>query len=354
MPLSLGQVIHILIIGGFSICYIHKQFLDLGIDGEYSHTTGASASLAVLRETMRRLADDEKLTEDEALPCKYFDLIMGSGHGGWVALMLGRLGMPISRAMQAYKSILERITQINLSAQDKAQLFEFLVKRLVCEETGCHDLEEPRLEDDASFQTHCRTAILASTIGNLSAPALFRTYHARNNRRANCFISEAIRASSTPLTSPVTIDGERFVSSSHFGHSNAIDFALSETAKIFPNAETQLIISIGSGHPGHTSFEPHVGSSYEEATIRLAQDAERRSEEFARRADSSIFYYRFNVEQGLQAYCADAENIQGTILTHANAYLDREEVSRRLDAAISQLRGKSSQPRMSSCHLRGF
>ncbi|KAH8809699.1 hypothetical protein DL96DRAFT_1821936 [Flagelloscypha sp. PMI_526] len=317
----------------------------LVVDGEYSHIAGVSVSLVVLRETMRRLANDENLSEDEALPCKYFDLIVGSGHGGWIALMLGRLGMTVSRAIEVYESILSRINDENLSPEERADLFETLVKDFIFEVGHSNEL---RLEDQGSndSQNHCQTAVLTSSIRNLNTPAVFRTYRVRDNRRSNCLVSEAIRASSsTPgRFSPVKISGQRFASSAHFGHCNPIDYALIEAETLYPKANTQFIMSIGSGNPGHASFGPDTGPSYEETTIRLARDAERKSEEFVRRTSSSILYYRFNVEQGLQAYCTSAEDIKDTVLAHADAYLDRDDVSRRLNDVVIRLRGGSVHP----------
>ena len=50
------------------------------------------SSLLILREIME---DIERRTEADELPlpCDYFDLIGGTGTGGLIAIMLGRLGM---------------------------------------------------------------------------------------------------------------------------------------------------------------------------------------------------------------------------------------------------------------------
>jgi patatin-like phospholipase/acyl hydrolase len=49
-------------------------------------------SLFILREIMEEIRAQTKATETP-LPCQYFDLIGGSGTGGLIAIMLGRLWM---------------------------------------------------------------------------------------------------------------------------------------------------------------------------------------------------------------------------------------------------------------------
>ena len=50
------------------------------------------SSLLILQKLMDEVAD-KKGDGKPALPCEYFDLICGTGTGGLIALMLGRLRM---------------------------------------------------------------------------------------------------------------------------------------------------------------------------------------------------------------------------------------------------------------------
>jgi Patatin-like phospholipase len=49
------------------------------------------SSLLILRNMMEEIARRNGIAE--ARPCQYFDLIGGTGTGGLIAIMLGRLGM---------------------------------------------------------------------------------------------------------------------------------------------------------------------------------------------------------------------------------------------------------------------
>ena len=83
------------------------------------------AELLILQEIMERIQVQEH-REEAPLPCDYFDLIGGTGTGGSVvavivtssvlcthtqffssliALMLGRLGMPVENAVRCYGTL---------------------------------------------------------------------------------------------------------------------------------------------------------------------------------------------------------------------------------------------------------
>ncbi|KAH8917251.1 hypothetical protein BT69DRAFT_1196694, partial [Atractiella rhizophila] len=46
---------------------------------------------------------------EEVRPCDVFDLICGTSTGGWIALMLGRLGMTVRQSISAYEEIVQDV-----------------------------------------------------------------------------------------------------------------------------------------------------------------------------------------------------------------------------------------------------
>ncbi|KAH8929789.1 FabD/lysophospholipase-like protein [Atractiella rhizophila] len=46
---------------------------------------------------------------EEIRPCDVFDLICGTSTGGWIALMLGRLGMTVRECIGAYEQIVQHV-----------------------------------------------------------------------------------------------------------------------------------------------------------------------------------------------------------------------------------------------------
>ncbi|TRM59207.1 hypothetical protein BD626DRAFT_608564 [Schizophyllum amplum] len=66
------------------------------------------------------------------LPCEYFDIIAGSGTGGLIALMLGRLRLSIEDAIECYTRIVGQVfSQIKADGSFKATSFEKLSRRSV-------------------------------------------------------------------------------------------------------------------------------------------------------------------------------------------------------------------------------
>ncbi|KAG8699957.1 hypothetical protein FRC09_006262, partial [Ceratobasidium sp. 395] len=67
----------------------------------------ALSALVTLQEFMRRL-QAELGTKNQLRPCEYFDMIAGAGTGGLIAILLGRLGMSVDEAIEAYQVILSK------------------------------------------------------------------------------------------------------------------------------------------------------------------------------------------------------------------------------------------------------
>ncbi|KAH8823142.1 acyl transferase/acyl hydrolase/lysophospholipase [Flagelloscypha sp. PMI_526] len=324
----------------------------LVIDGESSSYSGVSSAMFNLREIMHRAAPDSERSDtssqtssnggnDEARPCDCFDLIVGSGDGGWVAIMLGRLGMSVSQAINAYKEIHSAVHHApqKLSKQERSAIFENHLKRLVqTHSVGGNPEEKLRMSKSG---VRCQTVVLAMTSQNVALPTLFRTYKARKHRVDDCPVWMAIRAcTSNPHLFPAAKIGDQlYVSASHAGQSNPIDFALSEAKVAYPDAGIHCIISLGSGHPGPISFSMPDMSSYSDVAINIAKDAERKAQQAAKQFHSTDqkIYFRFNVEQGLQNSVQATSGPHGEAQAHAAVYCARHEIDELLEAAVTQL-----------------
>ncbi|KAH8806718.1 acyl transferase/acyl hydrolase/lysophospholipase [Flagelloscypha sp. PMI_526] len=290
---------------------------------------------------MSRIAFDSDAAEESILPCHYFDLMVGSGDGGLIALMLGRLGMPASRAKVVYQEIHSHIHHdcATLDPRAKAEVLEIQLKELVCKETGKDNPDMEKLQEPNLIKPHCKVAVLTKAALNIGTPIVLRTYRVRDNKTLNCPIWAAMRAcTARPNVFPeIRLSGQSLISAS-LGHNNPIDIAMHEALAAFPNARIDCIVSLGSGHPGHSELQPSSLTSLEKAAMELAQSSELVSQEFAKRRHTEgpgDTYFRFNVQQGLQAY-AQAE--YDSALSHTKAYLQDPAVGDALNAAISALR----------------
>ncbi|KAF8594808.1 hypothetical protein BDV93DRAFT_423073, partial [Ceratobasidium sp. AG-I] len=61
----------------------------------------------IILEVMRRIQAVQCLV-DMPLPCSVFGLICGTGTGGIAAILLGKLRLPITTAIECYLEILRR------------------------------------------------------------------------------------------------------------------------------------------------------------------------------------------------------------------------------------------------------
>ncbi|KAH8825601.1 acyl transferase/acyl hydrolase/lysophospholipase [Flagelloscypha sp. PMI_526] len=289
------------------------------------------------------IAFDEDKSQESILPCEYFDLIVGSGDGGWIALMLGRLGMSASRTKTVYEEIHSFIHNdcASLDTTEKAVAFELRLKKLVCDETKNSDPELEKLQEPKTTEPRCKVAVLTKAALNIGAPILLRTYRVRDNQTENYPAWTAMRAcTARPNVFPhVELRGHTLISAS-LGHNNPIESAMHEALAAFPNSRVDCIVSIGSGHPGHSELQPSNMDSLAKAALELAQGSELVSQEFAKRRHiegRGNTYFRFNVQQGLQAY---AQAGYGSALAHTEAYLQDPAIGESLNDAISALRGE--------------
>lgn len=69
------------------------------------------AELLILQELMERIVaweltlNQRSMEIDKILPCHYFDYMWGTSTGGLVALMLGRLRMSVTQALEVYRGV---------------------------------------------------------------------------------------------------------------------------------------------------------------------------------------------------------------------------------------------------------
>ncbi|KAG5333933.1 hypothetical protein C0989_004621 [Termitomyces sp. Mn162] len=110
--------------------------------------TRGLSELLIIQELMNRL---KFITHANTVPkpCEYFDLIGGVGTGGLIALILGRLGMPIDQAIEEYVRFTSRVFSDrkgrNKKEMFKASVFEDGMKAII---KSCGLLPNALLQDD--------------------------------------------------------------------------------------------------------------------------------------------------------------------------------------------------------------
>ncbi|KAH8809700.1 acyl transferase/acyl hydrolase/lysophospholipase [Flagelloscypha sp. PMI_526] len=300
------------------------------------------SELFILKEIMARLGYVLNL-DSTPFPCDHFDVIGGSGAGGILALLLGRLRMSVDAAIEHFIHLCHSLYQSTL---DKAKRSERLVEYF---EGLCGD--NTMLESKPSCNTHVLLplyfvcAMPAAAI-NGPKPGLFRNYIPRKFASFNCKIWEAARATTghPSLFEIISIGHiwctEDYVDPGAFGFSNPIDFVLQETKSLFPSFHESLFLSLGAGHPGVFSFS---ACRDEMASVlkTLSEDCGRAAYRMAEQDYAG--YFRFDVPHGLQASAAHELIKPGVIAARTKNYLHCIDVDQRVDEVVHFLERRHHQ-----------
>ncbi|KAG6901047.1 hypothetical protein C0995_001463, partial [Termitomyces sp. Mi166 len=316
---------------------VHHYLNDLSDDGG---VRGLS-ELIILREIMFRLMSMEN-TEVMPKPCDYFDIIGGVGTGGVIALMLGRLRMPINLAIEKYVNFSQDIySGVKKWKKEKfrASAFESGMRGIL-ESAGFS--EGVLMQDDGSS---CKSFVVALPSANMT-PRIFRTYKVKANQGYDCTVVQAARATTAApeLFKPVSITcgglSETFIGAG-LGHSNPTNLVLKEVVMVFGLSKTvACLVSIGAGHPGHVSWDSTKLFSPKLVDLlnQIATDCETLTEDLVEcYAGMPGVFYRLNVDQGLQKMALDDWNRQGEIQTHFLAYLHKLKVIQELNSLVNTL-----------------
>jgi len=307
------------------------------------------SELLILRELMGRIKLQEGL-DHEPLPCEYFDMIGGTGTGGLIALMLGRLCMPVSEAILHYRSFSKQVFSSGKKyfgdGKFKASVFEDAVKMIVKGKTNIADLRLS-VDDSRWNKKGCNTFVCARSGSHTNAgnPVLFRTYP--GGESPDCTIWEAARATSAApaFFKNIRIDETPYIDGG-IGYNNPTPVVVQEAELIYPHRKIACIISIGHGQSNvarivkgtirQIFFSPNVI----EVLLAVATDCESTSESMTRRLRTTPnVYFRFNVTQGSQEIRLEE---QGNLDRVASVYLNMPEVSQNMKVAadiILQRRG---------------
>ncbi|KAG8699764.1 hypothetical protein FRC08_005118 [Ceratobasidium sp. 394] len=111
------------------------------------------AALVIIRELMSRICGGSSTQH----PCKYFDLIVGTGIGGLIAIMLGRLRMSVDEAMEHLSEIASQVfskKKLWGEGSYKATILEKIVGQMVSKYAGGVDA---RIWEETVGDEGCKT-----------------------------------------------------------------------------------------------------------------------------------------------------------------------------------------------------
>ncbi|KAF8598137.1 FabD/lysophospholipase-like protein [Ceratobasidium sp. AG-I] len=312
------------------------------------------SALIIVSEIMHRLQDILGLSEPP-LPCDIFDLICGTGTGGLVAILLGRLRLPISTAIECYVEILQKGfvkngLGIRFGADDafSASVLERVIGEIV---TRYCRRANARMIDEQNHEKGCKVMVCAMSADAIRAgiPTCIRTYRVAANQGPDCTIVEAARATmATPGMFKRAWIQEQAVKTAYigggFGCNNPTTYAIKEVEIAFPERSISIVLSVGSGQrhsasvPERSRLSQFLPRDLSDALSAIATDCERTNEELAGKFENTPnVYFRFNADQGMQDIDQSDLARLSEVQAHTQTYLKHAAVTSRVDQTVNSI-----------------
>ncbi|KAG8696488.1 hypothetical protein FRC09_008482 [Ceratobasidium sp. 395] len=289
-------------------------------------------STIILMEELMRLMQRELGLSTLPRPGEVFDLMAGSGTGGLLAIMWGRLMMTIDESKKYFSAIgsevfSEKKWTATSNTMFKASKLENATRKMLMKHLGN---EDARMNDPQSSNETCKAFVIFLLPG------------------PDCSVVEAIRATcaSIGLFKPVEITEPGDIAISYMdgsiNNNNPTPRLLEEAGLVFPGQDVACIINLGAGRPRMISV-PDPGSpksswpsELSTMLMTLAMDCERTAQEMETRfAHIPEAYFRFSVDQGLEDVTLWdwGENV----VPHTHAYLRLLDTSAKMNRAVQVL-----------------
>ncbi|KAF8596393.1 FabD/lysophospholipase-like protein [Ceratobasidium sp. AG-I] len=334
----------------------------LSLDGGVVNVLSA---LIVLRELLRRVQALKNLP-DIPLPSELFDIMGGTGMGGVMLILMGRLRLSIDLTLIYCVEILERVfTNKKWLSRDSvfsATNLEIVIGEIVAKHCGRADA---RMIDLDSQSRGCKVMVCARTADAIRAGIMthIRSYRVPANQGPDCTIVEAARATTaTPGIFKRAQIKEHGVTVSYIGGAlecnNPTDKLLLDMSLIFPERPIACVLSIGSGQI-HSVNVPEskiclapLPSKLLPVVRAMLTDCEKTHQDLARRFEhTEDVYFRFNTEHGMQDINQHDLTKLPEVQAHAQVYLRDVRVGAIMNSAAKAIVNKKGLVRLQNSNL---
>lgn len=274
-----------------------------GVETNLKQKSTAPAAVAETHgqdEITADLSHRKAVSEEELLPCHYFDFMYGTSTGGLIATILGRLRMTVTEGLELYRKVGDdlfgkRRSKVPLMTKYYHEPLEKAVRDLVaarchehenCDGNDLHPWEEPsaltgsQVPFDVDQPRVCQSCCLTATHDeNISEAYLLRSYSwfygenapnwiTRYNEGADALpIWKVTRATTAApfyfeLIKAVVDDVEKSFKDGGIRENNPSGAALSEFLAMYEGRcnTPALMLSVGTGRPNQT-LDGFSGSS---------------------------------------------------------------------------------------------
>ncbi|KAL1734813.1 acyl transferase/acyl hydrolase/lysophospholipase [Schizophyllum commune] len=307
---------------------------------------GGARGLSMLLLLRNMLREVDHLVQQPGLPCEYFDLIAGSGTGGLIALLLGRLRLNMDDAIECYTRVVERVFMRTKAGKFRDAALEEVLKE-ICNRFG--EGPDTRLLVERGPRSKTFVCVREQDPSGSLLPRRLRTYSHPSEPSSRYTIVEAVRAT---MGNPVFFDpptlsrGDGTFSTflnAGDSRSNPVFELLDEARALFPSRDVAYFVSLGAGRantidtspPRGIMHQPRLPSTCIAAMHNLAVRCDAITEAFVQEnAGLSPVYYRFTHDQG----CVDGKMAQWEQVAVLKEFLKPYSVS--VDKQALELEGK--------------
>ncbi|KAL1734824.1 acyl transferase/acyl hydrolase/lysophospholipase, partial [Schizophyllum commune] len=271
---------------------------------------GGARGLSMLLFLRNMLREVGYISHEPGLPCEYFDIIAGSGTGGLIALLLGRLRLSMDDAIECYTRVVDRVFMSTKGGKFKDASLEEVLKEICKRFAGA---EDAKMFGDRI--RNCKTFVCVRERDPSGAllPQRLRTYSHPAERSIQCTIVDAVRATmgnpaffTPPTLSTGNNASSTFMDAGDNRYNPSFDL-YEEALSLSPSREVAYFLSLGAGRPSTIDLTPPRGIMHQPrlppscmaAMHHLATRCDALAESFLRENDElEPHYYRFNHDQG--------------------------------------------------------
>ncbi|KAL2890560.1 Vegetative incompatibility protein HET-E-1 [Ceratocystis lukuohia] len=326
------------------------------------------SSLLILHDIMECIQTSQGLSEAPR-PCDRFDLIGGTGIGGIIAIMLGRLKMGVTQSIEEYESLASEMFAREPTSEYtiptsafSAIILEDAIKRMIrnnCTDPNCWqgktddhitgtDTTCPHGDMLLADENCTKTAVLAMSEPKFETrPTFFTTYHTPG-LFTKCKVWQVARATSAAKTlfDPIIFGrhGIEFIDTSYH-YSNPCEALISEAERQFPSRPI-MILSIGAGL-SHVVEISDSRCPVLKTLRRMAISSEQTDLRLKEKYKTPGVYHRFNVEFDLRDSKVLERQTFGDITAHTVNYLKGK--TRSVERFVATFTG-SDVPQLKTHH----